>query len=469
MKRQLLIMALLGVCALTGCTRYKEQLSMPAPVVVERQDEGEISPAQAKAGEEVSQTEQETEAVDLKELRKPVKVKGIYLTAAAAGNEENMDKVIEKIDKTEINAVVIDFKDDSGRLTCEVSSELLNEVGIVEVYIEDMPGLLKKLKDHGIYTIARVVAFRDPGLAEKKPEWSLKLADGSQYRDRQGLAWINPYKHEVWEYLVEVGKEAKRLGFDEVQFDYIRFSTDRGIGDVVYDEADTKGRGKTEIITEFVDYVYEELTAEGLFVSADVFGAIINSRVDAESVGQNYGEMASHLDYICPMLYPSHYGDGNFGIEHPDTQPYDTMLAALGASVKALEPYAEEGSHQAVVRPWLQDFTASYLKNYISYGPKEVRAQIQAVYDAGYDEWILWNAGANYSWGGLKTEEEAAAEMEKIAEERQRKEDAEKGIPEITGPLPQIEEIEMPTLPEDIAPAVSPDGESVVLPQMLPN
>ncbi|MFR5601548.1 MAG: putative glycoside hydrolase [Lachnospiraceae bacterium] len=399
-----------------------------------------------------------------------MKVKGIYLTAATAGNPETMETIIKRMDETELNAVVIDFKDDTGHLTCQVDSSLLNEVGTIHPYVEDMPGLLATLKEHGIYNIARVVAFRDPVLAEKKPEWSLKLADGTQYRDRQDLAWINPYKHEVWEYLVEVGKEAKKLGFDEVQFDYIRFSTDKGIQNVVYDEADTQGRSKTEIITEFVDYVYDQLVPEGLFVSADVFGAIINSRIDAESVGQNYAEMAAHLDYICPMLYPSHYGDGNFGIEHPDMQPYETMLAALQGSVSSLEPYQEEGVHQAAVRPWLQDFTASYLKNYIKYGPEEVRAQIQAVYDAGYDEWILWNAANNYSWGGLKTPEEALEEEAAIAESRKALEDEEEGLPVIEGPVPELSQ--MPTLPEEIAPAASvqdSDGNPVIVPQMQLN
>ena len=117
--------------------------------------------------------------------------------------------------------------------------------------------------------------------------------------------------------------------------------------------------------------------------------------------------MAAHLDYICPMIYPSHYGDGNFGIEHPDTEPYRTILAALQKSSGVLEAARQEGQHQAIVRPWLQDFTASYLKHYIEYGPEEIRAQIQATYDAGYDEWMLWSAACSYTWDGLKTKEEA--------------------------------------------------------------
>ncbi len=278
--------------------------------------------------------------------------------------------------------------------------------------------MIAKLKEHGIYPIARVVAFRDPYLAEQKPEWSLHTADGSIYRDSQGLAWVNPYKREVWDYLIEVAKKAGEIGFEEIQFDYIRFTVDRTMKNVVFDEADTQGRDKTQAITEFITYAYEELASQGLFVSADVFGTIIGSQEDAASVGQDYGAMAEHLDYLCPMIYPSHYAPGNFGIEHPDTQPYDTVYQALRGSKDVLAARAGDAP-QAVVRPWLQDFTASYLDTYIEYGDEQVRQQIQAVYDVGYDEWILWDAGVSYHYGGLLNPEAAAQEEAQIAGERE--------------------------------------------------
>ena len=215
-----------------------------------------------------------------------------------------------------------------------------------------------------------------------------------------------------------IGAEAAGVGFGEVQFDYIRFCTERGVGDVVFDEAETRGRSKTDVITEFTAYAYDRLSPQGIYVAADVFGAIIGSEIDSMSVGQVYEDMAAHLDYICPMIYPSHYGDGNFGIEHPDTEPYRTILAALQKSSGVLEAARQEGQHQAIVRPWLQDFTASYLKHYIEYGPEEIRAQIQATYDAGYDEWMLWSAACSYTWDGLKAKEEAQAEREAIAQSR---------------------------------------------------
>ena len=329
------------------------------------------------------------------------KVKGIYISGPMSGSGALFDAILENAEETEINTVVIDFKDDEGRITCDIDTPMVSEIGACRPYVRDIRSMTETLKKRGFYVIARVVAFRDPYLAEQKPEWSLHLADGSLYRDKKGMAWIDPYRKEVWDYLVEVGTAAKEAGFQEVQFDYLRFSTEGGMKNVVFDPAVTKERTKTEVITEFVKYAYENLASQGLFVSADVFGTIIGSEIDANAVGQDYTEMAKHLDYICPMIYPSHYGPGNFGIDHPDTKPYETVLEALKKSRTVLEQAAEEDGHvsnQAAVRPWLQDFTASYLGegNYIQYGYEEVQKQIQAVKDAGYEEWMLWSAANRY-------------------------------------------------------------------------
>ncbi|MDO4295509.1 MAG: putative glycoside hydrolase [bacterium] len=455
-------------------------LSACKDISPQQEDRGERAVTESLLSEEEAQVKTEEEP---QKEREAVKVKGIYLTAGTAGTEETMTAMIENIKQTEINAVVIDVKDDRGRITFEMDTPLVQEIGACQVSISDIEDLMRRLKEANIYTIARVVAFRDPYLAEQKPEWSLHDADGSMHRDASGLAWVNPYKEEVWDYLVEVGKAAGEAGFDEVQFDYIRFATDSSMRTVVFDEADTRGRSKTDVITEFVAYAYEQLADSGVFVSADVFGTIIGSAVDANSVGQIYEDMAEHLDYICPMIYPSHYGEGNFGLDYPDLHPYETILGALRNSERVLRAAArgeksiteqqeeqaqsEESSEAeelhmdevqeaslngrrphvlaaeiqeemeskaqfrqaareetgvedvqelswAKVRPWLQDFTASYLKNYREYGPEEIREQIQAVYDAGYEEWILWNASNRYTWEGL---EPAASEEASESEE----------------------------------------------------
>lgn len=395
MKRWFLLVVCTGFLA--GCSRYTP-IDM-SPEVAQGETETKVEETSEETVEIIRITDETVGGVL---RREPVKVKGIYVSAYVAGSGDMMNTIIGHIEETELNAVVLDFKNDDGRITTKVESAAFSEIGACKSYVPDMKGLIQKLKERGIYVIARVVTFRDPYLAENKPEWSLKLGDGSTYRDRDGLAWVNPYKQEVWDYLVEVGIQASAIGFDEIQFDYIRFSTEAGMKEVVFDEADTKGRTKTDVITEFTQYAYQKLAPLGIFVSADVFGAIIESDQDAQSVGQIYGELAESLDYICPMIYPSHYGDGNFGLDHPDKHPYETILAALENSKKALALYKSDDKPQAIVRPWLQDFTASYLKNYITYGDEEIREQIRAVKDAGYDEWILWSAANKYHYGGLE-------------------------------------------------------------------
>lgn len=409
MKKWLFAFSMAGLLALTGCSRHApEEETSPAETETVEEAPVEEETSGIKVIENVGPDKNRTVSLRIVDENNPalpgreaVKVRGIYISGPMAGSTELFQNILDSAAGTEINTVVIDFKDDQGRITCPVDSPVASEIGACRPYVQDMKELIASLKERGLYVIARVVAFRDPWLAEKKPEWSLHLADGSLYRDRQGMAWVDPYRKEVWDYLVEVGTEAKEAGFDEVQFDYIRFSTEGTMRDVVFDEAVTGGRSKTDVITEFVKYAYENLASQGLFVSADVFGTIIGSDIDAQAVGQVYTEMAKHLDYICPMIYPSHYGPGNFGLEHPDTMPYETVLEALKKSQMVMDQAAEADGHvssQAIVRPWLQDFTASYLGegNYIPYGYNEVQRQIQAVKDAGYDEWMLWSAANRY-------------------------------------------------------------------------
>ena len=331
--------------------------------------------------------------------RIPVKAKGIYVTSSKAGSEDR-NRLIELVDTTEINAMVIDVKGDTGKISYLMNSPKAQGIDATTNQIADMEALVRELKEKEIYLIARIVAFKDPYLAEQKHELAIKNKDGSLYRDNNGECWVNPYKKEVWDYLVEVATEAAAIGFDEIQFDYIRFSTGQGIADADFGkEAGTKT--KEDIITEFTKYAYEKLKPLGVFVAADVYGTIISSSMDAGLVGQNYVEMSKYLDYICPMIYPSHFGDGNYGIEYPDLEPLLIVRKVLNASKEKIAQIPE-GEHRAIVRPWLQDFTATWIKHHQTYGGKEVRAQINGVYEAGYEEWLLWNAAAKYSVDGLQ-------------------------------------------------------------------
>lgn len=373
--------------------------------------------AEGNRQQEVPETDEtENEEADSEiEKREPVKVKGIYVSGPIAGTAK-MDQLIELVDETELNAMVIDIKNDEGRVTYKMQTDKVLEIEAGVGYIPDMEELAAKCKEKDIYLIARIVAFRDPYLAEQKPELAVHTADGQIFRDKNGLAWVNPYQHEVWEYLVEIAAEAANAGFDEVQFDYIRFSTDIREEEVDYG-AEAENVSKTDIITQFTEYVYKELSPLGIYVSADVFGTVIDHETDQEIVGQDYVQMASHLDYICPMVYPSHYYNGSYGINVPDAEPYQTIYEAAASSVRELSVLPE--GKRAGVRVWLQGFTASWVPGHISYGPEQIREQIHGAYDAGYDEWILWNAAVNYRPEALFTEEKAEEERAQWEQEKQ--------------------------------------------------
>lgn len=366
--------------------------------------EAESTTAEAATEAPVPSTEAEPEKTALEEIwandpRTPVEVKGIYITGPVAGTVNTLNELIDLVDNTELNAMVIDVKNDNGEITYTMNQETVQAIGAAVPYIPDMPGLIARLKEKNIYLIARIAAFRDPILAERMPEYGIHNPDGSLFYDGDGLAWVNPYNRGVWDYLIAVSKEAAALGFDEIQFDYIRFSTDPALAEADFGP-EAEGISRTEIITDFVRYACEELVPLGVFVSADVYGTILNNPSDGEIVGQNYQAMAAYLDYICPMVYPSHYNDGVYNLEHPDMSPYELVFFAMSDSQKFLNAQAAVG-HTARSRAWLQAFTATWLANYIPYTGVEIRHQINGVYDSGSAEWILWNGSNQYTADGL--------------------------------------------------------------------
>lgn len=324
-----------------------------------------------------------------------IKVKGIYVTGPVAGSKK-MDELIHLVETTKLNAMVIDIKNDSGEVTYKMDYELAKQIGATKNYISDIQSMIQKLKEKDIYLIARVVAFKDPILAEKIPAYSLKKKDGTIFRDSQGLAWVNPYQTDVWNYNYNIAKQAAILGFDEIQFDYIRFSTDGGMKDVTFGGKEAT-LSKADVITQFTKYITENLQPYGVKVSADVYGAIISSEADSKIVGQDYEDMSNHLDCICPMIYPSQFAKGSYGVSNPDSSPYDIIYRSL---LDSKEKLAE--NQDITVRPWLQDFTATWLSPHITYDTEQIRAQIEAVYASGYEEWILWNASNHYSVEALQ-------------------------------------------------------------------
>lgn len=334
----------------------------------------------------------------------PLKIKGIYVSGNRAGSEQ-IDELIELCKHTEINAMVIDVKSDHGHLTFSVDNNIIKQAGIIpqSVPIKDIRLLLSKLQENNIYPIGRIVTFKDNIIRETHPEYMVTKKNGRFYQSNepgnQKATWLNPYNKEVWEYILTIAKEAARVGFKEIQFDYIRFHEGMYEDEIDFGE-NSVDKSKTQIISEFTKYIVEELHKEGVVVSADVFGAIITSKFDADTVGQDYVQMSRYLDVICPMVYPSHYADGSFGVENPDLDPYQVLLGSMLASKQQLSEIGDE-EHKAIVRPWLQDFTAAWMRNHQVYGPEQIREQIDGVYDAGLEEWLLWNASNRYTEGGL--------------------------------------------------------------------
>lgn len=326
---------------------------------------------------------------------KEVPVRGIYVTGPVAGSEKKMKDLVSLIETTKLNAMVIDVKNDSGEITYKMDYEEAKEAGAIRSYISNMPSMIKELKAKNIYLIARIVTFKDPILAESNLDYSIKNKDGSVFRDNQGLAWLNPYNRQVWKYVLNVAARAAAIGFDEIQFDYIRFPTSKGMEQVTYGPEENL-LTRQEVITQFTQCVSDFLKARGVKVSADVFGGIISSEIDSQNIGQDYEKMAQHLDYISPMIYPSQFANGCYGVDNPDASPYEIVYRTLKDSQLKLEH-----NKDVVVRPWLQDFTATWLANHVTYDAEKIRSQIDAVYASGYDEWILWNASNRYTIGGL--------------------------------------------------------------------
>jgi len=334
-------------------------------------------------------------------------VKGLYLTGNSAGNSK-FDELIELANETEINAFVIDVKNDSGKITFDMDLPIVDEIGAENNAIKDIDGLMDKLYDNNIYPIARIVAFKDPYLSSKKTDYAIKNKDGSLFY-YHNVSWLNPYNKDAWKYIVDVSKEAIKAGFKEIQYDYIRFEATYRLADADFGEID-ETKTRMDVIVDFLDYVNEELADYDVKVSADVFGTIITSEVDAKMIGQDYVEMSKRLDVICPMVYPSHYGRGYYGLpasESPDFHPYVIIKGAMDDSNKRLSEI-EDPKDRPIVRPWLQSFTASYLGtgNYMVYDANAIRDQINAAYDAGLSEWLLWNAGNTYNPDSLLNKEE---------------------------------------------------------------
>jgi hypothetical protein len=314
-------------------------------------------------------------------------VRGLYVNRFAAQSTKRMRQLIALADATEINAFVIDIKDEFG-INYKSADPVVQRNAGHAGSIADLRGLLDTLKAHKILAIARIVTFKDSVTARVNPQWTIRKADGSVWRDKQGLTWVNPYHRELWDYNVRIAEEVVRLGFGEVQFDYIRFPEPyKSLPPQVF--PDSKNLSKQEALAEFLTFARARIGKLGVRTTADVFGLVTSLSAPLE-VGQQWESLSPHADVLLPMVYPSHYPHGAFNIAHPNAEPYKVVFAAISRARERDQKLGIKSPEH--VRAWLQAFSLGQP----AYGPAEIRAQKQAVYDAGYDSWVLWHPGSKY-------------------------------------------------------------------------
>jgi hypothetical protein len=321
----------------------------------------------------------------------PFKVKGLYLTVYGVFSKKLRGAALEAIKENNLNALVIDVKGDRGFIPFKVDLPLAAEIGANKpILIKDMPELMGRLKKQGLYLIARIVVFKDDPLAAAKPEWAVKAKGGGVFRDREKLRWVDPFRQEVWDYNIAIAKIAAEMGFDEVQFDYVRFPDNRGAGFSKPANEDSR----TEAITAFLKAAYKALEPYNVMVAADIFGYVCWNTNDTD-IGQKIQPAIEAVDLVCPMVYPSGYHLGIPNYRNPVQHPYKIVYLSLK---KAQE---RTGASPLRFRPWLQAFR-DYAFGRKIFAEAEMRTQIKAADDFGSSGWMFWNPRNIYPKNGYK-------------------------------------------------------------------
>lgn len=319
-------------------------------------------------------------------IRGLVPIRGLYLFRFAPQSWKRLNRLIAIADSTEINAFVIDVKDEFG-LNFRSNDPVLRKNQGTQVMVPNLRVVIDSIRAHGILPIARIVVFKDSVTARLNPDHTIRKPDGSPWRDKTGLTWVNPYANTVWEYNIRVAEEAGRMGFGEVQFDYIRFPEPyRSLPQQVFPGAN--GRSKPQVLSEFLDSARARLAPMGVKTTADIFGLVTTVGGPLE-IGQLWEPVAKSVDVILPMTYPSHYPRGSFGIAHPNAEPYQVVHIAISRARERNEKLGLTGER---VRPWIQAFSIGPPR----YGPDQIKEQKRAIYDSGFDGWVLWEPGSRY-------------------------------------------------------------------------
>ncbi|OHA80145.1 MAG: hypothetical protein A2747_00775 [Candidatus Yonathbacteria bacterium RIFCSPHIGHO2_01_FULL_44_41] len=347
----------------------------------------------------------------------PSAVKAIYMTACVATMPSFREKLVRIADTTEVNSIIIDVKDFSGTIAFSALHPLLKDNMGTGCRTKDLREFIEELHKKGIYTIARITVFQDPYYTKAYPELAVhKKSDGRVWKDRKGLSFVDVSAKPYWEYVVALGKESYAMGFDELNFDYIRFPSDGDMKDI--DFTWSKGMSKAEALEHFFAYLHDSFKNTGAKTSADLFG-MTTTNTDDLNIGQVLERTMPYFDYVAPMVYPSHYPPSFNGWKNPNNHPYDLIKFVMtrggdraeastttvphfggervGTSTPAV--YTKDIYDRNKLRPWLQDFDYGG-----DYGSAEVRAQIQATYDSGLNSWFLWDPKNLYTKEALKAE-----------------------------------------------------------------
>lgn len=330
-------------------------------------------------------------------VERPDSIRGLYVNAWAAGSRERMARLLEMARRTEINAFVIDIKESDTYLTySDTRIELALAIGADRRPASTwLPELVDSLQANGIYPIARIVVFKDRMLAEQRPDLAIRHVDGGVWKDQRGKPWVDPYNREVWDFNVAIAREALEMGFSEIQWDYVRFPDVTSTLQRTMSFPTADGRSRAENIRDFIAYSRERLADYQVPITADVFGLSTHLPGDV-GIGQQWEMLIAEAEALLPMVYPSHYYAGSYGFSRPVERPYEIVRMALTDAAERTEHLRGQGSRVGEVVPWLEAMTATWLSPVFPYGPEQLRAQIQATYDAGLKSWVLWNPGSRF-------------------------------------------------------------------------
>ena len=318
----------------------------------------------------------------------PESVRAIYMSSWVGGTPSLRNGLITFIKESNINAVVLDIKDSTGVISFDIDHPLINNMGTDSNRIADIHALVDEFHRHNIYVIGRLTAFQDPLLSLKQPSWTFKRVDtGAAWQDRKGLSFINPRFEGAWNYLATIAEESYRIGFDEINIDYIRYPSDGNISNINYELEE--GETRRDVMKKFYQYMDERLRSQEIPVSVDIFG-LVTSAEDDIGIGQYFEDIYPHFDAIAPMVYPSHYSSGFFGFSNPNAYPYEVVTAAMSSARDRARAINEDPDK---LRTWIQDFTLGQP----TYGVTEIKKQIQATLNLGLDSYMSWDPKNRYT------------------------------------------------------------------------